>query len=267
MHSKEEITPAARALFDEVLGRLPANIGQRLKCNQKVTTHGSRQVFNFDIWDASQNDVLDRKHFKYCLAYDPHLLNDGRNDGFFHLWLNTVRIYRERESIKALLEREIPRVAPRGFHLDFVEARAISCGRVFNWPSDLSRLAGLLAADYVRLIGAIHPVLMPVIDQFSLEPLEKGARRAVVATRGRIPISRSGPLASDRVRDYSRSFPKSWVPEILARSSHRCALCAADLRSEPYHIDHIIPFSRGGKSVFENLQALCAGCNLRKGNR
>lgn len=267
MYTKEELTPPALALFDEVKSRLPVTVGRRLKSNRKVTTHGSRQVFNFDIWDSAQNDVLDRKHFKYCLAYDPHLLNDGRHDGFFHLWLTTVRIYRERETIKPMLEREIPRVAPKGFHLDFVEDRAISCGKVFDWPRDLSKLGDLLAHDYVRLIGAIHPVLIPVIDQFSLQPMASGERRAVVAKRGAIPIERKGALAADRVRDYSRSVPKSWDPEILARTGHCCPLCQVDLRSEPYHIDHIVPFSHGGKSVLDNLQALCAPCNLRKGNR
>jgi len=30
--------------------------------------------------------------------------------------------------------------------------------------------------------------------------------------------------------------------------------------------DHIVPWSKGGKSVLENLQMLCTDCNLKKGN-
>lgn len=33
------------------------------------------------------------------------------------------------------------------------------------------------------------------------------------------------------------------------------------------HVDHIVPVSRGGKSVMGNLQTLCEDCNCGKGNR
>ena len=33
------------------------------------------------------------------------------------------------------------------------------------------------------------------------------------------------------------------------------------------HVDHIVPVSRGGKSVISNLQTLCEDCNCGKGNR
>ena len=33
------------------------------------------------------------------------------------------------------------------------------------------------------------------------------------------------------------------------------------------HIDHVVPFSKGGKSILENLQTLCEECNLGKSNR
>jgi len=32
-------------------------------------------------------------------------------------------------------------------------------------------------------------------------------------------------------------------------------------------LDHVIPRSRGGGSVWENVVTSCAPCNLRKGNR
>jgi len=32
-------------------------------------------------------------------------------------------------------------------------------------------------------------------------------------------------------------------------------------------LDHVVPRSRGGDSVWENVVTACAPCNLRKGNR
>ena len=34
-----------------------------------------------------------------------------------------------------------------------------------------------------------------------------------------------------------------------------------------FQADHVIPYSKGGKTVLQNGQALCADCNLKKGNK
>jgi hypothetical protein len=58
--------------------------------------------------------------------------------------------------------------------------------------------------------------------------------------------------------------------KVLQRDRFRCQLCgrspATDLNCQ-LHVDHIIPFSKGGKTVMENLQTLCSECNLGKGSK
>ena len=44
----------------------------------------------------------------------------------------------------------------------------------------------------------------------------------------------------------------------------KCAFCGS---SSNLQVDHIIPIARGGTSVPENLQVLCAQCNQSKGAR
>ena len=52
---------------------------------------------------------------------------------------------------------------------------------------------------------------------------------------------------------------------VLARDSWTCQYCGS---SKPgLTVDHVIPRSRGGESVWENIVASCAPCNRRKGNR
>ena len=52
---------------------------------------------------------------------------------------------------------------------------------------------------------------------------------------------------------------------VLARDGHMCQLCGTT--EEPFHIDHIVPRSKGGTSDLDNLQVLCKRCNLAKGSR
>ena len=71
------------------------------------------------------------------------------------------------------------------------------------------------------------------------------------ATRGRIP---------NRLRLY-----------IAKRCHHTCQFCARpgtpenDPDGQPWHIEHVIPVSRGGPTRADNLTLACASCNLRKG--
>lgn len=57
---------------------------------------------------------------------------------------------------------------------------------------------------------------------------------------------------------------------VLRRDHFRCSRCGrspATHRGCVLHVDHIHPFSRGGKTVLENLRTLCEDCNLGKGSR
>ena len=51
---------------------------------------------------------------------------------------------------------------------------------------------------------------------------------------------------------------------VLARDAWTCQYCGT--RKPGLTVDHIIPRSRGGKSVWENIVASCASCNRRKGS-
>ena len=52
---------------------------------------------------------------------------------------------------------------------------------------------------------------------------------------------------------------------LFARDGWRCVYCGT--ASARLTLDHVIPKSRGGDSVWENVVTSCAPCNLRKGNR
>lgn len=68
----------------------------------------------------------------------------------------------------------------------------------------------------------------------------------------------------------TRTISLSLRLKILSRDSFRCVYCgkspATDIGTM-LHIDHIKPFSKGGKSELPNLQTLCFECNLGKSDR
>lgn len=54
--------------------------------------------------------------------------------------------------------------------------------------------------------------------------------------------------------------------QVLMRDGNKCRLCGIILTGDNIHFDHIIPWSKGGETVLENLQILCVKHNLAKGN-
>ena len=54
---------------------------------------------------------------------------------------------------------------------------------------------------------------------------------------------------------------------VLQRDNFKCCACGASPAKDPavvLHVDHIIPWAKGGETTFENLQTLCSKCNLGK---
>ena len=56
---------------------------------------------------------------------------------------------------------------------------------------------------------------------------------------------------------------------VMKRDNFRCCMCGRSPASTlgiELHIDHIIPWSKGGETIIDNLQTLCSDCNLGKSN-
>ncbi|HTW98972.1 MAG TPA: HNH endonuclease [Acidimicrobiales bacterium] len=69
-----------------------------------------------------------------------------------------------------------------------------------------------------------------------------------------------------RLRRYHKVPYHSSKPSrqgVLNREGHTCGYCGG--RAET--IDHIVPRSRGGRHIWENVVAACTGCNASKGDR
>ena len=55
--------------------------------------------------------------------------------------------------------------------------------------------------------------------------------------------------------------------KVMVRDNFKCCACGASPAKDPavvLHVDHIIPWSKGGETEIDNLQTLCSKCNLGK---
>jgi len=54
---------------------------------------------------------------------------------------------------------------------------------------------------------------------------------------------------------------------VFLRDSFVCQYCGEARPSHDLTFDHVVPRSRGGRTVWCNVVTACSGCNLLKGNR
>ena len=69
--------------------------------------------------------------------------------------------------------------------------------------------------------------------------------------------------------EYSRKLKEHiYSKSVDSDGNYCCAVCGKKSETKAlFQIDHVLPMSKGGLSVCENLQLLCRVCNLRKGDK
>jgi len=129
-------------------------------------------------------------------------------------------------------------------------------------------------------LGSVHQVL---VLNASYEPLNvcSDRRAHVLVWKGKAEVveEHAQPL-----RSAERSFARPHVIRLLqyvrvpravkrrisrralfARDGWKCVYCGT--AAGRLTLDHVIPRSKGGDSVWENVVTACAPCNLHKGDR
>ena len=70
-----------------------------------------------------------------------------------------------------------------------------------------------------------------------------------------------------RAKIKSRVISDKLRYTVLKRDNFKCCACGASPAKDPsveLHVDHIVPWSKGGETTIENLQTLCSKCNIGK---
>lgn len=110
----------------------------------------------------------------------------------------------------------------------------------------IARRMRVSSADFDR-------VVRPLLDEFFKRE------------KGRV----FSPFLDACIDEYRRKTPRPAIPLqvqrlVRERDGDVCRYCGGD--SGPFHLDHVIPWSRGGEHDEENLVVSCAACNWAKGD-
>lgn len=117
------------------------------------------------------------------------------------------------------------------------------------------------AKAYMRWVSwrkALHAFVAYVNSE--TEELKSAPQSQELSAQGKTQNNSLGP----------RDIPLGLRYKILQRDCFKCTLCGSSPATIPtiiLHIDHIVPYSKGGPTKEENLRVLCSSCNLGKSNR
>lgn len=128
---------------------------------------------------------------------------------------------------------------------------------------DLHRSLSRFSADtYKRRFGSWRKTLEFFVENANdSNPPKDGAAPVVITDSVVLPQSQ---------KHRTQRIP-SWRLRFLVnrRDRFRCCACGRSPTNElgvVLHVDHIVPWSKGGETVIDNLQTLCEKCNLGKSN-
>jgi len=106
--------------------------------------------------------------------------------------------------------------------------------------------------EYTRKYAAAHP---------------EGVRESVRKYRAAHPEVQLAHNAKRRALKLGAFVESVSRAIVYKRDGGRCHLCGKKARKDNWHLDHIMPLSKGGEHSYRNVAVACPGCNLHKHKR
>ncbi|HEX9115452.1 MAG TPA: HNH endonuclease [Anaerolineae bacterium] len=125
----------------------------------------------------------------------------------------------------------------------------------------------------VLVLNATYEPLSVVTVQRAIVLLLKEKAELIEAAEERLHAARASlpvPLVIRLV--YYVRIPRTLrlAPSrrtVMARDNYTCQYCGATPGRASLTLDHILPRSRGGLTIWDNVVTACRACNLKKGDR
>ncbi len=123
---------------------------------------------------------------------------------------------------------------------------------------------------YMRRFGTWMRALAAFVARVNAESDVTPSPIAATPSFREAPPSEEPSGLINGTRDERRDVPLGLRFRVLSRDRFKCVLCGDHPARNPdcdLHVDHVVAWSRGGRTEMENLRTLCAQCNVGRSNR
>ena len=144
-----------------------------------------------------------------------------------------------------------------------IESVWISLGRQPKYTEFKKPLSKYSAGTYENRFGSFGKALEAFVDYINNE---NGSESVNDFNETDEQISKVNVVIKHKTK---REISERMRFRILLRDGFSCRKCGKSPMKEigvELHVDHILPWSKGGETVEENLETKCLKCNLGKGN-
>jgi 5-methylcytosine-specific restriction endonuclease McrA len=131
----------------------------------------------------------------------------------------------------------------------------------------------ILALATIEIWGPLLVLFLIVCAITSLfSSTEKSSAKKTTTTKNSSykTVSYTRKPTKEEIKRERNKMTAKVRERILARDNYTCQICGLSRKDEPHlalHVDHIVPVSKGGKTIDNNLQCLCWQCNLKKSDK
>ena len=100
------------------------------------------------------------------------------------------------------------------------------------------------------------------------EVLLRGGTNAITGERSSMTIDTIIAISNNKNPfEFRRESPALTNPQLFARDRRMCAYCTNVYSASKLTRDHVLPRSKGGPDVWENVVTACRPCNQKKDNK
>jgi len=145
-----------------------------------------------------------------------------------------------------------------------IEEVWIKLGRQPKFKELRKPISKFSVSTYVNRYGSFYGALEKFVEFINSEPND-ALDEPTTNDENKQKIDSNKTIKHKTSRDISERLRF----RVLMRDGFTCKKCGRSPVKEmgvELHVDHVVPWSKGGETVLENLETKCKECNLGKGN-
>lgn len=137
-----------------------------------------------------------------------------------------------------------------------------------SWVAiNISTVRRAVTLLYQGVARAVHPIDYSLYDFENWCELSKAGQEGRYIHTPSISIRVPEVILLSVFNGFFRNEVRFSRRNIFERDKNSCQYCLKRFAKADLTIDHVVPQSKGGRDIWENLVLACVKCNVKKANR